>query len=161
MFYSPYYSGQDSGVSWLGRVKQRILEDKRTVATGQNTSTNETPYLRSLFSLLVLFAHFWIAKLENSREEGKNCRLLWWPPASSSCLPFFLSLCISMPWKFREAIIPNGGVTDSSTKGKCLKFYLCNCAFENLLRNISHKTKYIVGWNETRKGQSSCEVKSE
>lgn len=105
MFYSPYYSGQDCGVSWLGRVKKRILEDKRTVATGQNTSTNETPYLRSLFSPLVLFAHFWIAKLENSREEGKNCRLLWWTPASSPCLPFFLSLCISMPWKFREAIV--------------------------------------------------------
>lgn len=133
---------------------------------GQKNSSNRTEHFNkwdSLFAFAFFPACFVCSLLNSQTWKFKRRRenLLWWPPASSSCLPFFLSLCISMPWKFREAIIPNGGVTDSSTKGKCLKFYLCNCAFENLLRNISHKTKYIFGWNETRKGQSSCEVKSE
>lgn len=90
-------------------VKERILLDKKTVARDRALQQMRLLICVAFFSALVLFSHFWIAGLENSAEERKDCRLLWWPPASSLscslCLPFFLSLCISMPWKFREAIV--------------------------------------------------------
>jgi len=68
--------------------------------------------MRLLICVSLFFCTRFICSLLNSRtfredswEEGKN----WWPPASSLscslCLPLFLSLCISMPWKFREAIV--------------------------------------------------------
>ncbi len=45
-------------------------------------------------------------------------------------------------------------MTDSSTKGKCLKIYLCHFAFENLLRKINHKTKCSwLKWDKKRTEQ--------
>lgn len=77
----------------LAEWSKRILRDKRTVATGQNTSTNETPYLFFSFFALVLFAHFWIAglfgKVQEKREKTSGF--------SDGLLPaLFLALCVCL-----------------------------------------------------------------
>ncbi len=161
MFYSPYNSGQDSGgvVTWQSEAAD--LGGPRTVATGQNTSTTETPYLQSLFSLLVLFAHFWIALTWKFKRSGENCRLLWWPPASSPCLPFFLCLCISMPGKFREAIVYQTEAWPIPAQRENVSRFICVILHSKICCGKSATKQNVVGWNKTRKGQSSCEVKGE
>lgn len=161
MFYSPHYSGQDSGVSWLGRVKQRTKEQY----------IEHFNKWDSLFAFLFFCTCFICSLLnsrtflENSGEEGKTAGfsdgLL--PAlflALCACLSFSLSLCISMPWKFREAIVYQTEAWPIPAQRENVSSVFCVILHSKICcGKLATKQNNIVGWNEKEKDRAAVRSK--